>query len=144
MWELVWQSSRVPVDRAGCWPGLRAWTGPGWPAATCPVPTNPRPRAGHDRRTLPQADNCSGSWSARATAGAEVSASGGPARYEIRVEGILDSRWADWFGGLHIERDDMQTVISGSLADQPALHGLLTKIRDLGLCLISVRRLDPD
>jgi hypothetical protein len=47
-------------------------------------------------------------------------------------------------GGLHIERDDTQTIISGSLADQAALHGLLTKIRDLGLCLISVRRLDPD
>jgi hypothetical protein len=73
-----------------------------------------------------------------------VSTSGGPAHYEIRVEGILDSRWAGWFGGLHIERDDRQTVISGSLADQPALHGLLTKIRDLGLCLISVRRLDSD
>ena len=59
-----------------------------------------------------------------------------PCPYEIRVEGVLDSRWAAWFGGLHIERDDTQTVISGSLADQPALHGLLTKIRDLGLCLI--------
>ncbi len=73
-----------------------------------------------------------------------MSTSGGPAHYEIRVEGVLDSRWADWFGGLHIESDDTQTVISGSLPDQPALHGLLTKIRDLGLCLISVRRLDCD
>ena len=72
-----------------------------------------------------------------------MSTSGGPARYEIRVEGVLDSRWAAWFGGLHIERDDTQTVFSGSLADQPALQGLLTKIGDLGLCLISVRRLDP-
>lgn len=73
-----------------------------------------------------------------------MSTSGGPAHYQIRVEGILDRRWAAWFGGLHIETDDTQTVISGSLADQPALHGLLTKIRDLGLCLISVCRLDPD
>ena len=73
-----------------------------------------------------------------------MSTSGGPALYEIRVEGVLDSRWAAWFGGLHIERDDTQTVISGSLADQPALHGLLTSIGNLGLCLISVRRLDPD
>jgi len=73
---------------------------------------------------------------------AEVSTSGGPAHYEIRVEGVLDSRWAAWFGGLHIESDGTQTVIAGSLADQPALHGLLTKIGDLGLCLISVRRLD--
>jgi len=64
-----------------------------------------------------------------------VSSSGDPAHYEIRVEGVLDSRWAGWFGGLRIETDDTQTVISGSLADQPALHGLLTKIADLGLCL---------
>jgi hypothetical protein len=71
-----------------------------------------------------------------------VSTSSDPAHYEIRVEGVLDRRWAAWFGGLHLESDGTQTVISGSLADQPALHGLLTKIGDLGLCLISVRRLD--
>jgi hypothetical protein len=71
-----------------------------------------------------------------------VSTPGGPTHYEIRVEGVLDSRWAAWFGGLHIERDDRQTVISGSLADQSALHGLLSKIGDLGLSLISVRRLE--
>jgi hypothetical protein len=73
-----------------------------------------------------------------------LSTSGDPAHYEIRIEGVLDNRRAAWFGGLHLERDDTQTVISGSLPDQPALHGLLTKIGDLGLCLISVRRLDPD
>jgi hypothetical protein len=106
---------------------------------------SPRPRAGHDRHTLPRTGGSrSGSRSARATAGAEVSTSGDPAQYEIRVEGVLDSRWAAWFGGLHMERDGTQTVISGSLADQPALHGLLARIGDLGLCLISVRRLDPD
>ena len=66
---------------------------------------------------------------------------GSPAHYEIRVEGVLDHRWAAWFGGLHVETDGTQTVISGLLTDQPALHGLLTRIRDLGLCLISVRRL---
>ena len=71
-----------------------------------------------------------------------MTAADGPAAYEIRVEGVLDSRWATWFGGLRIETDRTQTVISGQLADQPALHGLLTKVRDLGLCLISVRRLD--
>ena len=64
-----------------------------------------------------------------------------PAHYEIRVEGVLDHRWAAWFGGLHVQTDGTQTVISGLLTDQPALHGLLVKIRDLGLCLISVRRL---
>ncbi len=66
-----------------------------------------------------------------------------PARYEIRVDGVLDARWADWFGGLRVEDDGSQTVIAGRLADQPALHGLLAQIRDLGLCLISVRRIGP-
>ncbi len=66
-----------------------------------------------------------------------------PARYEIRVDSVLDDRWADWFGGLQVSSDGTQTVIVGLLPDQPALHGVLTKIRDLGLCLISVRRLDP-
>jgi hypothetical protein len=67
---------------------------------------------------------------------------GGPAQYEIRVAGVLDGRWAAWFGGLQITSQGEETVISGLLADQPALHGVLTKVRDLGLCLISVRRLD--
>jgi hypothetical protein len=74
--------------------------------------------------------------------GADMSASGQPARYEIRIEGLLDSHWAAWFEDLHLSNDSTQTVICGPLADQPALHGLLVKIRDLGLCLISVRRLD--
>ena len=47
-----------------------------------------------------------------------------------------------WFNGLQISAQGEETVICGLLADQPALHGLLTKVRDLGLCLISVRRLD--
>jgi len=72
---------------------------------------------------------------------AEVTASGGPSRYEIRVAGVLDSRWTDWFDGLQVSGQGEETVICGLLADQPALHGLLTKVRDLGLCLISVRRL---
>ena len=71
-----------------------------------------------------------------------MSASGGPAWYEIRVAGVVDSRWAAWFDGLQISGQDEETVICGLLADQPALHGLLTRVRDLGLCLISVRRLD--
>ena len=71
-----------------------------------------------------------------------ASASFGPAQYEIRVAGVLDSRWAAWFNGLHISDQGGETVIRGLLEDQPALHGLLTKVRDLGLCLISVRRLD--
>ncbi len=71
-----------------------------------------------------------------------MSASGGAAHYEIRVEGVLDRQWAAWFDGLQITDDGRQSVISGLVADQPALHGLLAKVRDLGLCLICVRRLD--
>lgn len=71
-----------------------------------------------------------------------MSAFGGPAQYEIRVAGVLDSRWAAWFNDLQISAQGEETMICGLLADQPALHGLLTKLRDLGLCLISVRRLD--
>ena len=71
-----------------------------------------------------------------------MSVSGWPAQYEIRVSGVLDGRWADWFDGLQISGQGEETVICGLIADQPALHGLLTKVRDLGLCLISVRLLD--
>lgn len=66
-----------------------------------------------------------------------------PAGYEIRVEGVLDQRWTDWFEGLEIASDDSQTVISGPVTDQSALHGLLNRVCDLGLVLISVRRLEP-
>ena len=72
-----------------------------------------------------------------------MNGSGWPACYEIRVDGVLDHRWADWFGGLQVSSEGTQTVIVGVLADQPALHGVLAKIRDLGLCLISVRRPGP-
>jgi hypothetical protein len=65
-------------------------------------------------------------------------------RYEIRVKGILDRRWSAWFEDLQVTSDGEQTVIAGPVADQAALHGLLTKVRDLGLFLISVRHLDPD
>jgi hypothetical protein len=71
-----------------------------------------------------------------------VNSSGWPARYEIRVDSVLDDQWEDWFGGLRLSNDGTQTVIVGQLPDQPALYGLLTKIADLGLSLISVRRLD--
>ena len=73
-----------------------------------------------------------------------MSGSQSPARYEIRVEGVLDQRWTAWFEGLQVTSEGSQTVISGPLPDQPALHGVLIKVRDLGMCLISVRRLDPD
>ena len=65
-------------------------------------------------------------------------------RYEIRVKGILDGRWTAWFEDLQVASDGDETVICGPVADQAALHGVLTKVRDLGLFLISVRHLDPD
>jgi hypothetical protein len=65
-------------------------------------------------------------------------------RYEIRVEGHLEARWAAWFDGLTLTHgSDGTTVIHGPVADQAALHGLLQKIRDLGLPLISVNHVAP-
>jgi len=67
----------------------------------------------------------------------------GNGRYEIRLAGHLHERWAAWFDGLNVaHRDDGTTVISGPIADQAALHGLLQRVRDLGLALISVTELD--
>ena len=67
-----------------------------------------------------------------------------PACYEIRVDGVLDSRWSTWFEDLTVTGDaGGQTVIAGPVADQAALHGLLAKICDLNLTLISVRRIGP-
>jgi hypothetical protein len=66
-----------------------------------------------------------------------------PAHYEIRVRGVLDSCWSAWFEGLQLASDESgQTVLVGPVADQAAVHGLLAKVRDLGLPLISVRRID--
>jgi hypothetical protein len=68
----------------------------------------------------------------------------GAGRYEIRLSGRLHERWDAWFDGLTVmHRDDGTTVISGRLADQAALHGLLQRVRDLGLPLISVTELEP-
>ena len=67
-----------------------------------------------------------------------------PGRYEIRVEGHLEARWAAWFDGLTLTHgSDGTTIIHGAVADQAALHGLLQKIRDLGLPLISVNHVAP-
>jgi hypothetical protein len=66
-------------------------------------------------------------------------------RYEIRVNGVLDCGWSAWFDGLRVAGDERgQTTIAGAVADQAALHGLLAKVRDLGLELLEVRRIDPD
>lgn len=61
--------------------------------------------------------------------------------YHIKIQGHLDRRWSDWLEGLALTHEpDGTTTLSGPIADQPALHGLLIKIRDLGLELISVVR----
>jgi hypothetical protein len=72
-----------------------------------------------------------------------VSGARWPARYEVRVDGVLDGRWSEWFQGLQIDNLGGETVLSGTLPDQPALHGILDKVRDLGLCIITVRRIPP-
>ena len=64
--------------------------------------------------------------------------------YRIKVKGHLDRRWTEWFGGLTITLEDNgETLLTGQVADQAALHGLLRKVRDLGLPLISVTRAEP-
>ncbi|MCU0519071.1 MAG: hypothetical protein MUF84_00010 [Anaerolineae bacterium] len=64
-----------------------------------------------------------------------------PAAYEIRVKGILDPSWSDWFGGFRVTVQDDETILVGRVIDQSDLHGLLGKINDLGLSLISMSRL---
>ena len=66
-------------------------------------------------------------------------------RYEIRLAGHLDARWSAWFDGLTVRREsDGTTVIRGQVPDQAALHGLLQRVRDLGLPLVSVICIEPD
>jgi hypothetical protein len=68
-----------------------------------------------------------------------------PGLYEIRIKGHLDDRWGDWFEGLTIARvDNDDTLLTGPVVDQAALHGLLKKVRDLGMTLILVRQVEPD
>ena len=67
-----------------------------------------------------------------------------PGLYEIRIKGHLGDRWADRFGGLTITLENNgDTLISGPVVDQAALFGLLRKVRDLGMPLLSVRRVEP-
>ncbi len=69
----------------------------------------------------------------------------GSGRYEIRLRGRLDPRWAAWFDGMTLTTaDDGTTALRGPVTDQAALHGLLQKVRDLGLPLLSVTPLDPE
>lgn len=67
-----------------------------------------------------------------------------PGHYEIRIKGHLDNRWENWFEGLTVTLEDNgETRLTGPVMDQAALHGLLRKVRDLGMPLISVKRIEP-
>ena len=66
-----------------------------------------------------------------------------PMAYQIRITGQLGSRWADWFEGLTITLDGGDTLITGPVVDQASLHGLLKRVRDLGMPLVSVGPVEP-
>ena len=68
----------------------------------------------------------------------------GPAEYQITVKGRLGSQWSDWFEGMVIESEEAMTTITGKVLYQSALHGLLIRVRDLGLPLICVKRLESE
>ena len=69
---------------------------------------------------------------------------GQPVVYQIRIKGQLDSQWTDWFEGLTITlEEDGDTLLTGPVIDQAALHGLLKKVRDLGMPLVSVSPVEP-
>jgi hypothetical protein len=68
-----------------------------------------------------------------------------PDIYRITIKGHLDGEWSDWFDGLTVILvDNGETILTGPIVDQTALHGLLIKIRDLGLPLLALTRIDPD
>ena len=65
--------------------------------------------------------------------------------YRITLKGHLDSEWSDWFDGLTVTPvDNGETILTGPIVDQTALHGVLIKIRDLGLPLLSLTRTEPE
>jgi hypothetical protein len=75
---------------------------------------------------------------------ASASISESTSLYQIRLKGILSDQWSDWFDGMSLRSDaEGSTILTGPVADQAALYGLLDKTRDLGLTLISVTRLTP-
>lgn len=67
-----------------------------------------------------------------------------PGTYELRIAGHLDERWSAWFDNLTLTHEDGVTTLRGPVTDQAELHGLLTKVRDLGVTLLSVTTIDAD
>ena len=65
-----------------------------------------------------------------------------PSVYRIRIQGHLGQKWTDWFDGLSITVLEGDTLLTGPLDDQAALHGLMKKIRDLGMTLVSINRIE--
>ena len=70
--------------------------------------------------------------------------SNGPVHYRIKLKGCLDDTWSEWFEKMAISSEDEETILTGQVTDQAALHGLLIRIRDLNLTLLSVERIEPD
>ena len=67
-----------------------------------------------------------------------------PAQYRIKLKKRLDDKWSDWFEQMALSTGGGQTILTGPVADQAALHGLLIRIRDLNLTLLAVERIEPD
>ena len=67
----------------------------------------------------------------------------GSTAYRIKLKGCLDPNWSDWFEQMAISTEGGETILTGPVADQAALHGLLIRIRDLNLTLLSVERIEP-
>jgi len=65
------------------------------------------------------------------------------AQYRIKLKGHLDHKWSDWFEQMAISHEGCETILTGPVADQAALHGLIIRIRDLNLTLLAVERIEP-
>ncbi len=66
-----------------------------------------------------------------------------PTSYRIRIQGTIDPTWSDWFGGFTITPQDGETVLEGEVSHQAALHGIMAKINELGLVILSVQKITP-
>jgi hypothetical protein len=84
--------------------------------------------------------NIYGNWSKPMTNGRNYDQ---PTSYLIRIQGTIDSTWSDWFGGFTITPQNGETVLEGEVNHQAALHGILAKINELGLVILSVEKITP-